>query len=158
MPVQVLDAAQPGCVSSRDGDAGPASYDARARRVTAGSASLLVVDGHVDAAESLGLLLESIGHRVHLAHDAATTLALVAATPIDAAVLAIDLPDLDGYALARRLRELGRPRVLVALTGYGRPDDRRRALEAGFDDHVLKPATLEQLANVLARCLAGDVR
>jgi CheY-like chemotaxis protein len=115
------------------------------------------VEPHVDTAESMQLLLEALGYRVHLAFDAATALALLETTEIHAAFLAISLPDLDGYALARRLRELGRPRVLIALTGYGHADDRRRAADAGFDDHVLKPATVEQLENVLARFLADDV-
>jgi CheY-like chemotaxis protein len=122
------------------------------------SASLLIVDRHVDIAESMQLLLEALGYRVYLAADAATALALAEATALDAAFLAINLPDLDGYALARRLRALGRPRVLIALTGYGHADDRRRAADAGFDDHVLKPATVEQLENVLARFLSGAVR
>ncbi len=104
------------------------------------------------------LLLEALGHRVVVAHDAATALELAATTALDAAFLAINLPDLDGYTLAGRLRALGRPRVLVALTGYGHPEDRRRAAEAGFDDHVLKPATVEQLENLLARFLADDRR
>jgi CheY-like chemotaxis protein len=120
------------------------------------STSLLLVEPHVDTAESMQLLLEALGYRVHLAFDGATALALAETTAVDAAFIAISLPDLDGYALARRLRELGRPRVLIALTGYGHADDRRRAADAGFDDHVLKPATVEQLENVLARFLAND--
>jgi CheY-like chemotaxis protein len=121
------------------------------------STSLLLVEPHADTAESMQLLLEALGHRVHLASNAATALALAESTTLDAAFLAISLPDLDGYALARRLRELGRPRVLIALTGFGYADDRRRAADAGFDDHVLKPASVEQLENVLARFLADDV-
>jgi CheY-like chemotaxis protein len=121
-------------------------------------ASLLLVEPHVETAESMQLLLEALGYRVHLASDGATALTVAETTEVDAAFLAISLPDLDGYALARRLRELGRPRVLIALTGFGHADDRRRAIDAGFDDHVLKPATVEQLENVLARFLATDVR
>jgi CheY-like chemotaxis protein len=122
------------------------------------SVSLLIVERHPDTAESMQLLLEALGYRVYLAGDAASALALAASTELDAAFLAINLPDLDGYALARRLRELGRPRVLIALTGYGHDEDRRRAADAGFDGHVLKPASVEQLENVLARFLADDVR
>src|SRR5437868_14745838 len=100
---------------------------ARALVSAARSASLLIVDRHVDSAESMQLLMEALGYRVYLAADAATALALAETTALDAAFLAINLPDLDGYALARRLRALGRPRVLIALTGYGHADDPRRA-------------------------------
>jgi CheY-like chemotaxis protein len=112
---------------------------------------LLIVEAHADSAEGWTLLLEAAGYLVYLAPDAATALAVVEANELDAAVIAINLPDVDGYALARRLREAGRPRVLIALTGHGHPEDRRRAASAGFDDHVLKPARIEQLENVLAR-------
>jgi CheY-like chemotaxis protein len=118
------------------------------------SASLLLVERHPDTAESMQLLLEALGYRVHVAGDAATALDLAATAELDAAFVAINLPDLDGYSLARRLRELGRPRVLIALTGYGHEEDRRRAAEAGFDGHVLKPASVEQLESVLARFLS----
>jgi CheY-like chemotaxis protein len=61
------------------------------------------------------------------------------------------LPDVDGYTLARRLRSWNRPRVLIALTGYGQAGDRQRALDAGFDDHILKPASPAQLEAIVAR-------
>jgi CheY-like chemotaxis protein len=120
-------------------------------------ASLLVVESHADTAESLQLLLEALGYRVHLAPDASSALAVAASTELDAAFIAIKLPDVDGYELAQRLRALGRPRVLIALTGYGHVEDRERATAAGFDDHLLKPASVEQLENVLARFLANAV-
>ena len=118
------------------------------------SVELLVVDGNADTAESLQLLLEALGHVVHVAVDAATALALVDRHPIELAFIAIALPDLDGYTLARRLRAKSRPRVLIALTGFGNADDRTRARDAGFDDHLLKPATVEQLEAMLARHVA----
>ncbi len=155
---RVLDGADVACVSSRR-DGGLGAYEHALAGVSRPRpASLLLVDRHPDTAESMQLLLEALGHRVVVAHDAATALELAATTALDAAFLAINLPDLDGYTLAGRLRALGRPRVLVALTGYGHPEDRRRAAEAGFDDHVLKPATVEQLENLLARFLADDRR
>jgi CheY-like chemotaxis protein len=112
---------------------------------------LLVVDRHGDLAESLKLLLETLGCVVHTALDAATAMTLVERHPIELAFIAIALPDVDGYTLARRLRARNRPRVLIALTGYGQAGDRRRALDAGFDDHVLKPASPEQLEAIVAR-------
>jgi CheY-like chemotaxis protein len=118
-------------------------------------AHLLVVDGHADAAESLQLLLQTLGYDVHVAHDAATATAIVGRHPIDLAFVAIGLPDVDGYTLARRLRAGRRPPALIALTGYGHADDRRRALEAGFDEHLLKPASVPQLQAALARYVGG---
>jgi CheY-like chemotaxis protein len=112
---------------------------------------LLVVDGNADLAESVQLLLETCGWVVHVANDGATAVTIVEQRPIALAFIAIALPDVDGYTLARRLRVTERPRVLIALTGYGHADDRRRAIDAGFDDHVLKPATLAQLQAVVAR-------
>jgi DNA-binding response OmpR family regulator len=112
---------------------------------------LLVVDRNADLAESVQLLLQTCGWVVHVALDAATAMALVERHSIALAFIAIGLPDVDGYTLARRLRAAQRPRVLIALTGYGHAADRQRALEAGFDDHILKPATLAQLEAVVAR-------
>jgi CheY-like chemotaxis protein len=157
----VLDAGDAASISSSGDECRGGFGEARQPAhtpVTQRAVSLLIVERHVDTAESMQLLLEALGYRVLLAADATSALAIVETTELDAAFLAINLPDLDGYALARRLRELGRPRVLIALTGYGLDEDRRRATEAGFDDHVLKPASVEQLENVLARFLATDVR
>jgi CheY-like chemotaxis protein len=120
------------------------------------SVELLVVDGNADLAESVQLLLETCGWVVHVALDGATAMSLVEQRPIMLAFIAIALPDVDGYTLARRLRAAQRPRALIALTGYGHAEDRRRALEAGFDDHILKPATLAQLEAVVARYVGSS--
>ena len=114
---------------------------------------LLIVDAHADFAESLAILLEAVGYRVSIAADATSALRLATSAEFDAAFIAIALPDVDGYGLAQRLRALGRPPFLIALTGYGTPRDRARALAAGFDDHLLKPADVDQLEDVLARLL-----
>ena len=121
--------------------------------VTDGSApiELLIVDGNADLAESVQLLLETRGWAVHVALDAAAAMSIIERRPIALAFIAIALPDVDGYTLARRLRSAERPCALIALTGYGHAEDRRRALDAGFDDHVLKPATLAQLESVVTR-------
>ena len=102
---------------------------------------ILVVDDNVDAAETIGMLLELNGHRVQMAHDGHG--ATVAATTFVPHVILLDigLPGLDGYQVARTLR--GRPgmqtTVLIALTGYGMDEDRQRARNAGFDHHLTKP-------------------
>ncbi len=112
---------------------------------------VLLVDDNQDAAETLGLLLESLGHEVRLAHDPAHALAAMEAAAFDAFVLDIGLPGMDGYALARELRARGkgRPAIFIALTGYGSANDRQRGGDAGFDHYLVKPADLEELARVL---------
>lgn len=131
--------------ATEDAPAGSAARDAgRKRRV-------LVVDDNKDGAESLGMLLRMWGHEVRLAHDGATALRLAAAEPPDVLLLDIGLPGLDGYEVARGVRAArGRQPVLVALTGYGQEEDRRRTREAGFDHHLTKPVDPEQLAGVFA--------
>jgi len=121
--------------------------------VTDGSApiELLIVDGNADLAESVQLLLQMHGWVVHVALDGAAATAIIEHRPIALAFIAIGLPDVDGYTLARRLRAAARPCALIALTGYGHAEDRRRALDAGFDDHVLKPASLAQLEAIVTR-------
>jgi CheY-like chemotaxis protein len=113
---------------------------------------VLVVDDNRDAAESLALLLEVAGHQVRACHDGPAALERVEEFQPDVVLLDIGLPGMDGYEVARRLRALpgGRGVLLVALTGYGQDDDQRRAREAGFDHHLIKPADLEALAGLLA--------
>lgn len=113
--------------------------------------NVLVVDDNVDAAESLGLLLEMEGHTTHLAHDGKQALALAPRIKPDIIFLDIGLPDLSGYDVARQLRaDPGLQRtMLVALTGWGTQDDRRRSDEAGFDRHLTKPAELPAVEKLL---------
>ena len=103
---------------------------------------VLVIEDNKDAAESLHLLLDQLGCESAVAHDGATGIEAALASPPDVVFCDIGLPGLDGYAVARRLRaESWGPRVtLVAVTGYGREEDRRRAESAGFDLHFVKPA------------------
>ena len=129
-------------VAGGDGD-GPAA-DGR---------SILVVDDNVPGAKLLGRLLEKLGrHRVHLVHDGEAALEAVERLRPDLVLLDIGLPKLDGYEVARRLRERSEFRdvLLVALTGYGTAEDRRRSIEAGFDDHLTKPPGVDLLRKVLA--------
>lgn len=112
---------------------------------------ILLVEDNEDARTTLQMLLEMQGHSVAAAADATQALAL--AGPFDPQIILCDigLPEMDGYELARRLKSLlaGRTTVMAALTGYGRPEDRRNAAEAGFDTLLVKPILLEQLETFL---------
>jgi CheY-like chemotaxis protein len=114
---------------------------------------ILVVDDNRDAAESLGLLLRARGHDVRTAADGVSGLAAAAAFRPDVALLDLGMPRLSGCDLARRLRgqAWGRGLVLIALTGWGQEEDRRRTQEAGFDHHLVKPADPDALQALFAR-------
>jgi CheY-like chemotaxis protein len=114
---------------------------------------VLVVDDNEDAANSLAMVLQLGGHETTSAYTAADALARAAAFQPDVVLLDIGLPGMSGYEVAQKMRELpGLRNVrLVAVTGYGRSDDRRRAREAGFDDHLTKPVEFA----VLDRALTG---
>ena len=114
---------------------------------------LLVVEDNVDAADTLRDALEIEGHRVTVAHDAESGLSAAAADRPDLVLCDIGLPgELDGYGFARAARAAPGLRAipLVALTGYGSPEDRRRAMEAGFARHLAKPASLEEILRAIA--------
>ena len=113
---------------------------------------VLVVDDNLDAAEGLAMLLGLRGHQVATAYDGPSAIARARELRPDVVLLDIGLPRLDGFEVARRLREEhpARPMLLVALTGYGQERDRVRAREAGFDHHLLKPVRLEMLEQLLA--------
>ncbi len=114
---------------------------------------ILVVDDNVDAAESLAMLLRTEGHDVRVAHDGPAALAAIDADPPDLVFLDIGMPVMSGYEVAQRLRQ--RPGLqnlqLVAMTGWGQEEDRRRSQEAGFDQHLVKPVELDVLRKLLAR-------
>jgi signal transduction histidine kinase len=129
------------------------SEAARPRQVQQVSAlRILVVEDHEELRESLCELLEELGHIVFAARNGEEGIATAIKARPDVALVDIGLPVLDGYAFARRIREtLGRRPLLIALTGYGLAEDRRRALEAGFDDYLAKPATAGAIQRALAR-------
>jgi signal transduction histidine kinase/ActR/RegA family two-component response regulator len=114
---------------------------------------ILVVDDNADAAESLALLLRMEPHEVEVAHDGPAALAAVDADPPDLIFLDIGMPVMNGYEVAQRLRQRpGLEKVqLVAMTGWGQEEDRRRSQEAGFDHHLIKPAEPSALRRLLAR-------
>jgi signal transduction histidine kinase/CheY-like chemotaxis protein len=116
-----------------------------------GQRRILVVDDNFDAASSLAMILELLGAKVRTAQGGAEALEVFDAFDPVAVLLDIGMPGMDGYEVARRLRESfpGRS-TLVALTGWGQEDDRRRAREAGFDHHLTKPADIGALQSLLA--------
>jgi two-component system, sensor histidine kinase len=112
---------------------------------------VLVIEDNVDAREMLRMALELDGHRVETAADGTSGVEAALRTTPDVVLVDIGLPGLDGYAVARRLRAaLGHRVTLVALTGYGQSEDRRRTAEAGFDAHLVKPVDPDVLTRALA--------
>jgi CheY-like chemotaxis protein len=113
--------------------------------------SILIVEDNADARDALRVLLELEGHAVEAVEGGQQALELARAKDPDIALVDIGLPGIDGYEIARRVRarDARRP-VLIALTGYGQPEDRRRATEAGFDDMLVKPVDPVALAELLA--------
>jgi DNA-binding response OmpR family regulator len=114
---------------------------------------VLVVDDNVDAAVSLRAALQLRGHAVEMAHDAPASLCVLKTFSPEVVLLDIGLPEIDGYQLARHIRSLpdGDKLLLVAITGWGQEDDRVRAHEAGFDEHMTKPVSLQALQAAMAR-------
>ncbi|MFL6674030.1 MAG: response regulator [Massilia sp.] len=115
------------------------------------SLRVLLVDDNVDAMEMMGFLLDSMGHEATTTQDAQQIVPLALRHRPDVIVLDIGLPGADGYQLARMIKqhpELSTIR-LVAHTGYGSPEDRKKARDAGFDAHLVKPAELEELEQAL---------
>jgi CheY-like chemotaxis protein len=119
-------------------------------------ARILIVDDNADAAETLGELLKMVGYEVRVAADGAQALSAVRQALPRIALLDIGLPDMDGYALAKRLR--ADPHTcgikLVALTGYSRDTERARTLGDQFDEHMVKPVAADELFTLLARLAA----
>ena len=113
---------------------------------------VLVADDNRDAAESMGMLLRIMGNEVRIVGDGAEALEEAAAFRPDLILLDIGMPRMNGYEAARRIREQhwGREMLLVAVSGWGQDEDKRRALEAGFDRHVTKPIEFANLQALLA--------
>jgi CheY-like chemotaxis protein len=110
---------------------------------------VLIIEDNVDAAETLATVLQLDGHRVYVARDGMTGVALAHEMKPDVILCDIGLPDLDGYEVARKLRQDVRSARLIALSGYGQPEDKERATQAGFQAHITKPAPLSDLAALL---------
>jgi PAS domain S-box-containing protein len=112
---------------------------------------ILVVDDNEDSATSLAMLLEIAGNQTFIAHDGAAAFEAVERHRPEVVLLDIGLPGLNGYEVCRRIREQpwGRGMVLIALTGWGQEEDRRRSRDAGFDGHLVKPVNYAALMDLL---------
>jgi signal transduction histidine kinase len=112
---------------------------------------ILVVDDNEDAANSIGKLLRKIGHDIRITYDGASALEIARDFQPEAVLLDLGLPVLDGYETARRFRQMytSNDLLLVALSGYGQAEDRRKTEEAGFNFHLVKPFDTQELRNIL---------
>jgi CheY-like chemotaxis protein len=113
---------------------------------------VLVVDDNHDAADSLGMLLQFLGAEVMVVHDGHAALAAIASFRPAVVLLDLGMPGMNGLEVARRMRQdpAARGVTLVALTGWGQREDRRRTSEAGFDYHLVKPADVGMLQSILS--------
>ena len=114
---------------------------------------ILIAEDRKDCADSLAMLLRLYGHTVMIAQNGPNTLEMVQAHQPDVLLLDIGLPGMDGYAVANHLKDYKRTKtpLIIAVTGFGREEDRRHAQEAGIDLHMVKPLDPEQLRIVLER-------
>jgi PAS domain S-box-containing protein len=127
-------------------------------RMAAAPLRVLIVDDNRDAADSLGLLLAQLVAEVRVTNDGPTALAAFGDFQPHLVLLDIGMPGMDGYEVVRRLRALPQTRraVVAALTGWGQDDDRRRVREAGFDHHLVKPASVGELRSLIASVKPGS--
>jgi CheY-like chemotaxis protein len=118
------------------------------------------VDDNVDSADSLAMLLSLTGHNVRTAHDGPSAIQEARAHRPDVILLDIGLPRMDGFEVARRLRQDPDMRavLLIAMTGYGQEEDRRKTQEAGFDLHLVKPVDADELTRIFARHKEGGYK
>ncbi|RIK77621.1 MAG: hypothetical protein DCC67_12430 [Planctomycetota bacterium] len=138
----------------------PAHHRAACDKMTGSSTSahppadplrVLVVDDHHDGATSLALMLRMLGYDSRAAYSGREALDVAVSFRPDAVFLDLAIPDVNGYEVAKTLRQSSLAMVLIALTGMSREADRTRAQESGFDDFLIKPASLDELKAVLAR-------
>jgi CheY-like chemotaxis protein len=138
-----------------DAAAPPVAAPAAGARPSLGGLRILIVDANEDAAEALRMLLRRIGGEVRVVHDGASALAALSEHAPAAVLLDIGMAEMDGYEVARRIRAAhARGPVLIAVTGWGQEGDRRRARDAGFDHHLVKPVDVVRLHEILGRIAA----
>lgn len=135
-----------GIIHATSKSSGPKEVQSLARR------RILIVDDNVDGAESLGTLLELHGGQVDIAHDGQTALSKARSFRPEVLIIDIDLPDMDGYEVACRVRNdfAAMAPLIVALTGYGYEETRARSAEAGFDAHLVKPLDFTTAIDLIA--------
>ena len=128
----------------------PAGSQAHPSDRTIQAKRILIVDDNVDAANSLAEMLQIDGHITEVVYTGRDALSCALARPADVILLDIGLPDMNGYEVAARMRPKIGPAQLIALTGYGQTEDVRRATEAGFDAHLIKPVDFDELGRIIA--------
>jgi diguanylate cyclase len=131
-------------------EAAPAAARSEQRPVATSRSRILLIEDAEDARRSLQRLLELHGHVVHTASDGPSGLAALLEQRPDIALIDIGLPGMDGHEVARRARAAGVRSHLIAISGYGLAEDKKQAADAGFDAHVTKPATVEQLLEIVS--------
>jgi CheY-like chemotaxis protein len=133
---------KPAMVSSTICDVAPESPSQR---------RILIVDDNLDSADSLAMLLEITGNQTYLAHDGVEAIESIEKYRPEVVLLDIGLPKLDGHEVCRRVREQpwGKDIRIIALTGWGQDDDRRKSEEAGFNGHLVKPVDYDKLLALL---------
>jgi CheY-like chemotaxis protein len=119
---------------------------------------ILVADDLRDSVDSLAMMLRLAGHDIQTAHDGLEAVQAAATFRPDAVLLDIGMPKMNGYEAARYIRQQswGKSMILVALTGWGQEEDKRRAFEAGFDHHLTKPVDALALEQLLASLKASE--
>jgi CheY-like chemotaxis protein len=130
--------------------------DGEDRGAAKSSLRILIVDDNKDLANILSLLLENMGNEIRIAYDGQDGVDLALEYKPDVVLLDIGLPTLNGYEACRLIREQswGKSVVLIASTGWGQSEDRRRSQEAGFDHHMVKPIDLKDLEKILVELQA----
>ena len=132
-----------------------AAAKAAAGRLQARSSRILIVDDNDDTARSLSRLLTLLGNEIHTAHDGPSAIADALIFRPEFILLDIGLPGMDGYQVARRLRQEGLSEaVIIAVSGYGQEEDRRRSSDAGFDHHLVKPVDYDALVMLIGQPIA----
>jgi len=118
---------------------------------------ILIVDDNVDSADSLAMLLEITGNKTYMAHDGVEAIEAIEKYRPEVVLLDIGLPKIDGHEVCRHVREQpwGKHIVVIALTGWGQEDDRRKSEEAGFNGHLVKPVDYDKLLELLSELTAG---
>jgi two-component system, OmpR family, response regulator len=113
---------------------------------------VLLVDDSIDAAEAMSMLLETLGHQVRTMYDGPSALAMCDEFAPEVVILDIGLPGMNGFEVAKamRLRPATQTALLIALTGYGDESDRKKARDAGFDHHLVKPVSFTAIEAVIA--------
>lgn len=156
LPMVVEQSAGKPCDASPDtsaaADGEPAARQPAGEATPATRRRVMVVDDSVDGAESMSILLEMLGHEVRVMYDGAAAIAAASEFKPEVVLLDIGLPGVDGYQVARALRAepATAGALLIALTGYGQDTDRQRTRDAGFDHHLVKPASLDDIERVIA--------